>query len=130
MFRVASILNIEIESRRVKGLLLNKKPQLFMIQIVKKLPSINNIRVFDAESISESKYYGVLVNKNKMAKGFIVNIGLGFVVFCEMRITDGNRFASFVDPNLAHLTRQILDSGAELFEFETSKELFKWISEI
>lgn len=96
---------------------------------MKKVVKGNTEQVM-VNSVSKNKYYGV---KQLSSKGFIVREDYdkgNYKAYCANKLTNGNAwwiekptdsFVKFVD--------ELVEKKYEVFEFDTSQELFKWLSE-
>ena len=97
-----------------------------------KIQVINEVRIptlhpTDARS---DKYYGVIY-KYGGDKGFISALEYKdkFTIFCATSLTEGNCFGGFENcTNLQKLCEQAQDNFT-IFQFDTYKELFKWLAE-
>lgn len=83
------------------------------------------------KDLSVKKYYGV--KENLGIKGFITQSDFDtnrFVALCTDEVTRGNNWPAFDGcRSLKTLTEKLIKAKFEVYEFETYKELFKWLSE-
>lgn len=77
---------------------------------------------------SDAKYYGVLISGDK---GFITAKSYGGpkIILCPQSLTRGNGWDGYDAPNLKGTLEALLRDEKDVYEFNTAKELFKWLSE-
>jgi hypothetical protein len=100
-----------------------------MKQVIKRV-SVSDSMVF-LDQVSEKKYYGIRRNDN--LRGFVTrekyNDG-NFVVICPNGLTYGNRYDYLDAPTLSQCLGRACESPSfEAHEFDTFRELMKWVSE-
>jgi hypothetical protein len=81
--------------------------------------------------IDAGKCYGVdNIGTYNNEKGFISrkSIGSGYEVKSSYGLTLGNCYG-FKGNTLADIIENILNGGFSVYEFDTSQEIFKWLSE-
>lgn len=97
-----------------------------MKQVVLNYP----IKYVTPDYFDGDKYYGF--ESPSGGKGFLVQGARHktYTVFAENGFTHSNKFPLLTDIDDAkHLLRVAIDNRFEVFEFDTSKELFKWLAE-
>lgn len=89
--------------------------------------------VVELSYVTPKKFYGV-ANRVGRAVGFIsrLNIEKGYVVFNSDGLTDGNWnpaiYAHYAQ-ELTGLIAILIANNYEVYEFDTSKELYGWLAE-
>ena len=81
------------------------------------------------DDVTSDKYYGAQIRDRK---GFISRQGYGqgdFRLYAVDSVTVGNAWSFFDFPILSTVISRILDANNNVFEFDTAKELFKWLAE-
>lgn len=76
-----------------------------------------------------NKYYG-FYSKNASCKGFIAREDFEngkFTAYCTEHITEGNNFDS--TNTFEDCLKMLVSRGFQVYEFDTYKQLFKWLSE-
>jgi hypothetical protein len=79
--------------------------------------------------VSVLKYYGIEDNGDK---GFITQSEYdsnNFVVLATEALTMGNSYCTHCTNNLEGILTGLINIGFVVYEFDTHKELFKWLSE-
>lgn len=83
------------------------------------------------ENVDPQKYYGVLVNN--IDKGFITQETYcdgDFRVLACSDLTEGNNFYNFRgSETLTEFVKEILQRGEQVFEFNSCKDLFRWLAQ-
>lgn len=96
---------------------------------MKKVVIKQELKEVSVSNLSTDKYYGI----KEVSKGFISQSDYDsnrFIVLCVMGITLGNSWGSYSNcRSLKTLTEKLISDGFEVYEFDTYKELFKWLSE-
>ena len=101
-----------------------------MREVLKKVEVVS----VDISEVSVSKFYGVDATSNGR-KAFIVRSQQctdKFVVISTHEMTDGNCYPSKVGNSLKQTIENLKagnDNAFRVFEFDTAKELFKWLSD-
>lgn len=84
----------------------------------------------DVASVSGNKYYGAT---QLGAKGFIIRTGVNagpYKILSNNHFTQGNGWSGDTAYNgLAATIREHIRIGGEVYEFETSKDLFTWLAQ-
>lgn len=99
---------------------------------VSNTPPVSNIVYID--NVSTEKYYGII---NKMSiekqKGLIIqeNFNYGvYKVYAIDKITNGNKWSQYERESLKGVILALLHTTLfTIHEFDTAKEIFKWLSE-
>ena len=98
---------------------------------MKKVIDCESFDMISIDSISLDKWYGVC-RRNGGAKGFIVrqhfNSGV-FNVHSISEMTNGNHFCGFYEKTLRKTIKQGFFADFNIYEFDTSSELFLWLAE-
>jgi len=96
-----------------------------MKKVIKKLEKDNVVLVTDTD---QKKYYGVINRFDD--KGFITKDSFyskTFTVKCCEDITIGNGFDMFNEYSINEIIDELLSHGFTVYEFNTYKELFRWL---
>ena len=83
-----------------------------------------------ASKVSQSKYYGIRDTIGD--RGFISRSEFDsgeYIVLCRVDITMGNGYNVDSTQSLPKLITSLVSGGIKVYEFDTYKELFKWLSE-
>lgn len=84
----------------------------------------------EVSNVDEEKYYGMQgLHSNK---GFVVQSQFksgNFKILSSESFTYGNGWSDYENNNLISMFNRILKDNKTIYEFDTSKELFKWLSE-
>jgi hypothetical protein len=86
------------------------------------------------EKRSAKEYYGVHVNKmfpGNQGKGWIsIDIGqfYQYTVFSTENIIQGGKYISYSKPTVKEVMRKLLADDKLIYRFDTSAELFEWLS--
>ena len=87
-------------------------------------------KTVEASKVSPIKYYGVLDSVKD--RGFITKSEYesgDYMVLGTDGITEGNGYYTDTTESLSELITSLVNSGIKVYEFDTYKELFKWLSE-
>jgi hypothetical protein len=88
------------------------------------------LKTIEASKVSPNKYYGVLDNAGD--RGFITRSEYesgDYIVLCTYGVTAGNGYYAETTESLSELVTSLVNSEVKVYEFDTYKELFKWLSE-
>ena len=103
-----------------------------MTQIVKEIPKPTDIITFDDHIPTTDHYYGVQIDGGVNGRGFIQTVGYNtnrFRIQSINGLTRSNGWDGQVAA--AHSTgdciKTLLDSGYEVYVFDTAAELFDWL---
>ena len=77
---------------------------------------------------STAKYYGVSFTGTR-TRGFIAHSDSGFRVNYVEGLTMGSYHMRLTARSLLGVMREILGNGNKVYEFDTPKELFTWLTE-
>ena len=95
------------------------------IQVINEvhIPTINPLNA------SSDKYYGV-IHKYTSDKGFVSALPHNgkFIIFCAIDLTEGSRFSGFVNCVTIQDAVTKAQDNFTIFQFDTYKELFKWLA--
>jgi hypothetical protein len=83
----------------------------------------------EVSKVSESKYYGI---EDRGDKAFITQSEYdsnNFILLATEALTLGNAYSTRCTENLEVLLTELINTGFVVYEFDTYKELFKWLSE-
>ena len=98
---------------------------------MKKVVIKEVVQEVSINNLSLDKYYGIKESPNW--KGFITQSDYEsnrFVTLCSEELTRGNGWEIHNNcRSLKTLIERLLKSNFEVYEFDTHKELFKWLSE-
>ena len=98
----------------------------------KVVESKESIAITPIADVDHEKYYGAgMEGFVKEEKAFIIreNYDSGeFKVYVADEMTNGNALI-FQSRSLKDLIRTLMNESYEVYEFDTSTELFKWLSE-
>lgn len=87
-------------------------------------------KTIEASKVSPSKYYGVRDSVGD--RGFITRSEYesgNYIVLCTPGVTEGNGYNVNTTESLSELITSLVNSKIKVYEFDTHKELFKWLSE-
>jgi hypothetical protein len=87
-------------------------------------------KTIEASKVSPTKYYGV--HDTIGDRGFITRSEFesgDYIVLCTVDITRGNGYNVDSTRFLSELITSLISKGIKVYEFNTYKELFKWLSE-
>jgi len=87
-------------------------------------------KTVEASKVSSIKYYGVLDSVKD--RGFITRSEFesgDYIVLSTVEVTEGNGYFTDTTESLSELITSLVNSGIKVYEFDTYKELFKWLSE-
>jgi len=93
--------------------------------------------IVEASNVDDNKYYGTVKKASPEGKGFIVRTLYGdsngrstYKLMSINYFTKGNSFESFDGYSLFGLIKELLKNNSfDIYEFDTPKELFKWLAE-
>lgn len=92
---------------------------------------LGEVTQVSCENADPQKYYGVLIRD--IDKGFITQETYckgNFRVLASYDLTEGNNYSNFTGAvTLAEFVKEIIQRGEQVFEFDSYKELFKWLAE-
>lgn len=90
----------------------------------------NNKNLVPATQCIDAKFYGVLFSR---CAGVIrrreYGSAAGYSVYILEDITTANRWDSYDGENIPDIANRLLRVGAEIFEFDTAKEMLLWATE-
>lgn len=88
------------------------------------------VETVSVSQVDQSKYYGV-ERFQQECRGFVTrgdyNVG-SFILAATESVTNGNGWTQYRDEDLGRMIRFII-KRRKVYEFDTAKELFKWLSE-
>ena len=97
---------------------------------MKKVKAINNLTV-EPKNVNNKKYYGFSVAPHKQDnKGFIARLYYKcdkYRAFSTYSLTEGNGYDQS-DTLVGLVTKLEATEVFDVYEFDTSKELFEWLS--
>lgn len=97
---------------------------------MKKVVIKKELKEVSIDLVSVEKYYGIEEFDNK---GFITQAQFEsdkFITICTTEITKGNGWPSYNKcKNIHSLISRLIVDDITVYEFDTHKELFKWLSE-
>lgn len=92
---------------------------------------VQSTPVVTVDNVADNKFYGVLAKGD--VKCFISRKDFNdgdFIVRSSRKLTQGNSYDSFNNNCLrTMITKLVEHENFEVFEFDTAKELFKWLAE-
>jgi len=105
-----------------------------MKQVISKC---QNYGITAIENVDEALYYGIQLRggrgfvSRESGRSFDAIYG-DFIILCPKQITLGNGWGSFDARTLELLLRGVIkaDDDNRVFEFDTPKELFDWVTEL
>lgn len=99
-----------------------------MKNVVKQIVPKSVVSIADAKA---DKFYGIL--RPNRIRTFIIrqsyDKGSFRVPFVSDEMTNGNSYSNYEHNSLIEVISYAMDNDAEVKEFDTAKELFKWLSE-
>ena len=99
-----------------------------MKQVIIKTPTPTDI--IDASDVSVAKCYAVLVNKREFGIVSRDQFETGnFNLLAAQGISNGNTYCTFTSQSLVTLVRACICMGHSVFEFDSFKEMCKFIAE-
>jgi hypothetical protein len=88
------------------------------------------LKTIEASKVSPIKYYGVRDSVGD--RGFITRSEYesgDYIVLCVEEVTEGNGYYTDTTESLSELITSLVNLEFKVYEFDTYKELFKWLSE-
>ena len=94
------------------------------IQVINEAPTIN------PSDVRSDKYYG-MIHKYGGGKGFVSALPYKgkFIILCAIALTEGNCFSGFENCVTIQDAVTKAQNMFTIFQFDTHKELFKWLAE-